>query len=130
MLNKSAKKDSERRATIHQMMGKAHLILGKNLQNKGHVYPAIMAMNKAISDLQAAYNIFDKLKRLERTYFISILGDLSAWHSEKQDHLSAHKLLRKQLRMAQKYLSSDDPSQWIYLKYVVEKLILLLQKYL
>jgi hypothetical protein len=52
MLNKSVTTDFERRATIHQMMGKAHLILGKNLQKKWHVYPAIMVMNKAVSDLQ------------------------------------------------------------------------------
>ncbi len=68
---------------IHQMIGTAHLVHGKNLRKKGYTYPTITKINKADNDLQAAYRIFEAIKRLKKVHFVSILGDMSNWHEEK-----------------------------------------------
>ncbi len=113
MLDKASKLEfkpqPERKAMINQMMGKAYLAQGKDLREKGYVCPVTMEIDKAGNNLQEAYKLLKALRRLGRTHFISILGDMSQWYEEKGDRLLARQLLRKQLRMAQKYLSFDDP---------------------
>ncbi len=119
MLDKISTPQPGRRAMILQMIGKAHLVQGQNLCKKGYVYPARMEIDKADKNLQEAYRIFEAMKRLEKAHFISILGDMSNLHEEKGDCVLARELLRKQLRMAQKYLSFDDPKQQIYLENLI-----------
>ena len=109
---------------ILQMIGRGYLYHRKILREKGDVYPSITELNKADKYIQEAYQLFKALQPLERKHFISILGDMSDWYEAKDDHIYARELLKKQLDMAQMYLSFDDPYQRIYLEnyiYLFEK---------
>ena len=114
LLDRISDPELERRAMTHQMIGNARLTLGEIYLRKGHQYSARMEIYKAEKDLQTAYQIFDHYKQLTGEHFVSILGDLGHYYEAVEDHIQARKLLRRQLNMAQKYLSFDHPKQQTY----------------
>jgi tetratricopeptide (TPR) repeat protein len=115
MLDKTADDDLARKAKIHQMMGKAHLLQAKIIRSNGKTYLANMEINKVEKHLRMAFTIFKDIAPLENAHLVSILSDLSDFYETNGESLMARKLLRKQLYLADKYLPPDHPKQSEYL---------------
>ena len=104
MINLDYEQSQIQKAKVYKLMGSISLMKAKHLLNASAHPEARLELEKVWSYLRKAYEVLNDHRRSESAHFVSIFGDYAKYHESKGDIFTAIECIKKQLRMAKKYL--------------------------
>ena len=104
MINSDYEQSEIQKAKVYKLMGSVFLMKAKHLLNTPAHSQAREDLEQVRSSLRKAYEVLNVHRRSESVDFVSIFGDYAKYHESKGEIVAAIKCMKKQLRMAKKYL--------------------------